>query len=36
MIKMAGEYDDDWTNLLWDQQAAKSQRRPEWPNFNTA
>ena len=24
VLKMAGEYDEDWLNLLWDQQAAKS------------
>ena len=35
ILKMAGEFDVDWAALQWDQETTKTQRRPEWPNFDT-
>ena len=35
ILKMAGEFDVDWAALQRDHETTKTQRRPEWPNFNT-
>ena len=35
ILKMAGEFDVDWAALQRDHETTKTQRRPEWPNFDT-
>ena len=34
ILKMAGEFDVDWAALQRDHETTKTQRRPEWPNFD--